>query len=54
MIKKLLIIGMEPAAMESPTNIRTADIFIKSNSQNLRAFVPNWDVLPFRVGLWRK
>jgi hypothetical protein len=48
MIKKLLITGIEPWAVENPKNIRTASLSVKvNNGKTLNAFVPNWDYLNF-------
>ena len=42
MIKKLLITGFEPDAMESPRNIRTAYLDIKTKKGDIEAFVLDW------------
>ena len=45
MIKKLLITGVEPDAMESPRTIRTAYLNIKTKKGDIEAFVSDWDSL---------
>jgi hypothetical protein len=48
MNKKFTIVDVEPDAMESPRNIRTAYLVVKDDSSVLEAFVSGWDSLHFR------